>query len=93
MMSWHKFVQSVKTILSSCLLTNSWPLQKEIADENEDLAAAKRIVNSNVSQINQEIVSFPASIVAGVKGIHQVPFLAEETQGKKDLSDLNYDLN
>ena len=68
-------------------------LQKEIADENEDLAAAKRIVNSNVSHINQEIVSFPASIVAGVKGIHQVPFLAEETQGKKDLSDLNYDLN
>ena len=68
-------------------------LQKEIADENEDLAAAKRIVNSNVSLINQEIVSFPASIVAGVKGIHQVPFLAEETQGKKDLSDLNYDLN
>lgn len=68
-------------------------LQKEIADENEDLAAAKRIVNSNVSHINQEIVSFPASIVACVKGIHQVPFLAEETQGKKDLSDLNYDLN
>ena len=68
-------------------------LQKEIAGENEDLAAAKRIVNSNVSHINQEIVSFPASIVAGVKGIHQVPFLAEETQGKKDLSDLNYDLN
>ena len=33
-------------------------LQKEIADENEDLAAAKRIVNSNISHINQEIVSF-----------------------------------
>ena len=79
---------------SNQVITNQFlALQKEIADENEDLAAAKRIVNSNVSQINQEIVSFPASIVAGVKGIHQVPFLAEETQGKKDLSDLNYDLN
>ena len=43
-------------------------LQKEIADENEDLAASKRIVNSNISQINQAIVTFPTSLVAGIKG-------------------------
>ena len=30
MMSWHKFVQSVKTILSSCLLTNSWPYKRKL---------------------------------------------------------------
>jgi len=66
---------------------------RAVGENYPELLSSKRIVNSNVSHINQEIVSFPASIVAGVKGIHQVPFLAEETQGKKDLSDLNYDLN
>ena len=68
-------------------------LQKEIADENEDLAASKRIVNNNISQINQAIVTFPTSVVAGIKGLSQVPFLLEDTQGKKDLSDLDYEIH
>ncbi len=68
-------------------------LQKEIVDENEDLAASKRIVNSNISQINQAIVTFPTSVVAGIKGIQQVQFLLEDTQGKKDLSDLDYEIH
>ena len=68
-------------------------LQKEIADENEDLAASKRIVNSNISQINQAIVTFPTSVVAGIKGMQQVPFLMEDTQGKRDLSDLDYEIH
>ena len=68
-------------------------LQKEIADENEDLAASKRIVNSNISQINQAIVTFPTSVVAGIKGLSQVPFLLEDTRGKKDLSDLDYEIH
>lgn len=68
-------------------------LQNEIADENEDLAASKRIVNSNISQINQAIVTFPTSVVAGIKGLSQVPFLLEDTRGKKDLSDLDYEIH
>ena len=68
-------------------------LQKEIADENEDLAASKRIVNSNISQINQAIVTFPTSIVASIKGMQQVQFLLEDTQGKKDLYDLDYEIH
>ena len=68
-------------------------LQKEIADENEDLAASKRIVNSNISQINQAIVTFPTSLVAGIKGMQQVPFLLEDTQGKKNLNDLDYEIH
>ena len=68
-------------------------LQKEIADENEDLAASKRIVNSNISQINQAIVTFLTSLVAGIKGMQQVPFLLEDTQGKKNLNDLDYEIH
>ncbi len=79
--------ENYPTLLSSQQFTS---LQKEIASENEDLAASKRIVNSNISRMNQSIVTFPISIVAGVKGLQQLPFLTEETQGKKDLNQLDY---
>ena len=68
-------------------------LQSEIASENEDLAAAKRIVNSNVRIINQAIVSFPTSIVAGIKGLRKVDFLHEDLEGKRDLKDLDYNMD
>lgn len=68
-------------------------LQKEIASENEDLAAAKRIVNSNIRVINQAIVSFPTSIVAGMKGMGKFDFLEEDLTGKRDLKDLDYNMD
>ena len=68
-------------------------LQSEIASENEDLAAAKRIVNSNVRVINQAIVSFPTSLAAGIKGLRQVDFLQEDLEGKRDLKDLDYSVH
>ena len=68
-------------------------LQREIASENEDLAASKRIVNSNVRTINQAIVSFPISLVASFKGMRQFDFLEEDLEGKRDLSDLDYNID
>ena len=64
-----------------------------LAKENEDLAASKRIVNSNVRIINQAIVSFPTSLVASIKGLRQFEFLNEDTTGKRDLKDLDYNVN
>lgn len=58
-------------------------LMSEIKDQNEYLAAAKRTVNSNISTLNQYIVTFPRIIVAGIKGIHQMEFLQEENLEKK----------
>ena len=57
-------------------------LQEEINDENEQLAAAKRIVNSNISTLNQNIVTFPVSLIANLSGIKQMDFLSED-----DLND------
>ena len=57
-------------------------LQEEINDENEQLAAAKRIVNSNISMLNQNIVTFPVSLIANLSGIKQMDFLSED-----DLND------
>lgn len=68
-------------------------LQDEINDENEQLAAAKRIVNNNISIFNQEIVSFPGSLVAHLKGINEMDFLKEEDlDRKKSIHSFNYDL-
>ncbi|MFP1689939.1 LemA family protein [Gardnerella swidsinskii] len=58
-------------------------LQEEINDENEQLAAAKRIVNSNISTLNQNIVTFPVSLIASLSGIKQMAFLDEDNLSNK----------
>ena len=68
-------------------------LQSEIASENEDLAAAKRIVNSNVRVFNQAVVCVPTSLAAGIKGLRKVDFLQEDLEGKRDLKDLDYNMD
>lgn len=68
-------------------------LQDEISDENEQLAAAKRIVNNNISIINQEIVSFPKSVVAKSKGLKEMEFLKEQNiDGKRSINEFDYDV-
>lgn len=68
-------------------------LQNEIDDENEQLAAAKRIVNNNISKLNQIIVSFPSSVVAGMKNIKEEEFLIEESVSRKSsIEDFDYEI-
>ena len=68
-------------------------LQDEISDENEQLAAAKRIVNNNISIINQEIVSFPKSVVAKSKGMKEMEFLKEQNiDSKRSINEFDYDV-
>nr|WP_308581642.1 LemA family protein [uncultured Gardnerella sp.] len=58
-------------------------LQEEVNDENEQLAATKRIVNSNISALNQNIVTFPVSFIARLSGIKQMDFLDEDDLSNK----------
>ncbi|MDU8954188.1 MAG: LemA family protein [Streptococcus sp.] len=68
-------------------------LQDEISDENKQLAAAKRIVNNNISIINQEIVSFPKSVVAKSKGLKEMEFLKEQNiDSKRSINEFDYDV-
>ncbi|WP_234992672.1 LemA family protein [Varibaculum vaginae] len=68
-------------------------LQNQIDDENEQLAAAKRIVNNNISIFNQDVVSFPISIVASMKGLRQMDFLAEShVDSKGDIDRFDYEV-
>ena len=62
-------------------------LQKQISDENEHYAAAKRAVNSNVSIYNKYIIKFPTSIIAGMVGCHSEEFIKDiDAESKRDAT-------
>lgn len=60
-------------------------LQLSIADTEEHLQAARRMYNSNVSKLNQMVVTFPYSIVAGMKGIKEHSFFEADEEKKQDV--------
>ena len=55
-------------------------IQNHIADVEEQLQAARRLYNANVSAYNQSILVFPASLVAGSKFTKRDFFEAEESK-------------
>ena len=60
-------------------------LQKGIRDTEEQLQAARRLYNANVSSFNQQLVVFPSSIVAGMKGLTKRAFFEAEEHKLKDV--------
>ena len=59
-------------------------LQLSIADTEEHLQAARRMYNSNVSSLNQLIVTFPSSII-GMKNVKEHSFFEAEEEKKQDV--------
>ncbi len=60
-------------------------LQVAIMDAEEHLQGARRAYNSNVSELNRKIVSFPTSIVAGMCGITSKEFFEAEAGKREDV--------
>ena len=60
-------------------------LQKSVLDVEEHLQAARRLYNSNVSLYNQKIVTFPSSIIAGMKGMSKKEFFEAEDTKREDV--------
>ena len=60
-------------------------LQNSINEVEEHLQAARRLYNSNVSTINQRIVSFPTSIVAGMIAVAKKDFFEADTEKRADV--------
>lgn len=66
-------------------------LQKAIADMEEHLQASRRLYNANVSRYNQLLVTFPTSVIAGMKGMTREEFFsAEETKRQDVKMDLDF---
>lgn len=60
-------------------------LQNSINNVEEHLQAARRVYNSNVSTLNQRIVTFPTSIVAGMIGMSRKKFFEADEAKKNDV--------
>ncbi len=60
-------------------------LQTSIGDVEEQLQAARRIYNMNVSQFNQMLVTWPDSIVGRMRGHMQQEFFRQDPQKKQDV--------
>lgn len=60
-------------------------LQSSIADIEERLQAARRLYNSNVSALNQEIVTFPTSIIASMCGVTKKDMFEAENKKRDDV--------
>lgn len=60
-------------------------LQTNIAETEEFLQAARRLYNSNVSILNQTVVSIPYNFIANLKGMEKAPFY-EGSEEKKSVS-------
>lgn len=60
-------------------------LQNQVADVEEQLQAARRVYNSNVSVFNQEIVVFPSSLVAHHYAMAKRDFFEAEEAKRQDV--------
>ena len=61
-------------------------LQASIADSEEQLQAARRFYNSNVSHLNSLIVQFPSSIVAKKINMTKKSFFEAEEAKRQDVN-------
>lgn len=64
---------------------NFLSLQNATIEVEENLQAARRVYNSNVSFYNQRIVAFPASIIANSKGFTKRDFFEAEQIKRNDV--------
>ena len=65
--------------------TSFLSLQNSISDVEEQLQAARRLYNANVSKYNQSIIVFPTSIVANASHLTKRDFFEAEEVKRQDV--------
>jgi LemA protein len=69
---------------------NFLQLQDSILDVEENLQAARRIYNSNVTYYNNMIVMFPSSIVAKRISAEKKEYFEQTVDAKRDTIELKF---
>ena len=64
---------------------NFLKLQEELAETEDQIAAARRIYNGNVTNLNVKVESFPSNIVAGIHNFIKSEFF-ELSEGEKEAA-------
>ena len=73
--------------LKSAELFNN--LINKLSDQSQQYSASRRAVNGNITKLNNYVVSFPSSIICGMKAVTKMDYIHEENVdqlGKVDLS-------
>ncbi len=65
---------------------NFLELQKELRRAEDQIAASRRIYNSNVTLFNNKIELFPSSLVAGLFGFKKEDWFSAKPGDKKNVS-------
>ena len=60
-------------------------LQRSIVDVEEHLQAARRLYNSNVTDYNRRIITFPSNIVAGMMGATRKAYFEADEAKRQDV--------
>ena len=53
-------------------------LINKLSDQSNQYSAARRAVNGNITKLNNYTVTFPSSIVCGMKNVTKMDYIHEE---------------
>ncbi len=67
-------------------------LINQLSDQSRQYSASRRAVNGNITKLNNYIVSFPSSIVAGMKAVTKMDYIHEENLEQLKNIDMNMNL-
>lgn len=70
--------------------TNFLDLQRELADTENKIQAARRFYNGNVRDMNTKIESFPANVVASMFGFKKADFFELEEEAAKKPPEVKF---
>ena len=70
--------------------TNFLELQRELADTENKIQAARRFYNSTVMSLNNKVDSLPSNLVASVFGFHHEKFFEVTTEHEKEPVKINF---
>ncbi|MDP2641853.1 MAG: LemA family protein [bacterium] len=62
---------------------NFLELQKELADTENKIQAARRFYNTNVRDLNTKVETFPSNILAGVFNFSKIEFFELDTEAER----------
>ena len=69
---------------------NFLDLQRELADTENKIQAARRFYNGNVRDMNTKIESFPANVVASMFGFKKADFFELEEEVAKKAPEVKF---
>lgn len=63
---------------------NFLDLQRELADTENKMQAARRFYNATITDLNAAVQSFPTNLIAGAFGFHEEKFFEAANEGERE---------